>query len=46
MWRAADSGQAMNAALEQEGWTLARGDKTRADGKPYLMLACYYHFCG
>ena len=38
LWVATDSAQAMNAALESQGWKLAKGDKTRADGKPYLML--------
>ncbi len=27
LWRSTDSGKAFAAALEQEGWTLARGDK-------------------
>jgi hypothetical protein len=38
LWRTTDNAQAMNAALEDAGWMLARGDKQRADGKPYLML--------
>jgi hypothetical protein len=32
-----DSGKALNAALEAHGWQLARGDKTRADGRAYFM---------
>jgi hypothetical protein len=38
LWRTTDSAKATNAALESYGWILARGDKPRADGKPYLML--------
>jgi hypothetical protein len=37
LWNAADSGKALNAALEAHGWQLARGDKTRADGGAYFM---------
>jgi hypothetical protein len=37
LWNAADSGKALNAALEAHGWQLARGDKTRADGSAYFM---------
>jgi hypothetical protein len=37
LWNTADSGKALNAALEAHGWQLARGDKTRADGGAYFM---------
>ena len=38
LWRTTDNGAALYAALQEHGWELARGDKTRTDGKPYLML--------
>jgi hypothetical protein len=37
LWNATDSGKALNAALEDHGWMLARGDKVRADGGAYFM---------
>jgi hypothetical protein len=37
LWNATDSGKALNAALEDHGWMLARGDKMRSDGSAYFM---------
>jgi hypothetical protein len=37
LWKATDSGKALNAGLEAQGWMLARGDKARADGGVYFM---------
>jgi hypothetical protein len=37
LWQATDTGKALQAALEDRGWILARGDKTTAKGRAYLM---------
>ena len=36
IWKGADSGKAISAALEARGWMLARGDKERKDGGVYF----------
>lgn len=37
IWATTDSGKAIEAALEEHGWQLARGDKQRKDGGAYFM---------
>ena len=37
IWKSADSAKAISAALEAQGWMLAKGDKERKDGGVYFM---------
>jgi hypothetical protein len=37
LWAATDSGKALKAGLEAQGWIVARGDQPRADGGAYFM---------
>jgi hypothetical protein len=38
LWQTTDAARATKAALESHGWILARGDKTTAQGRAYLMV--------
>ena len=38
LWQTTDTAGALKAALEDQGWRLARGDKTTAKGLAYLMV--------
>jgi len=38
LWQTTDSATALQAALAANGWMLARGDKTTAKGRAYLMV--------
>jgi Relaxase/Mobilisation nuclease domain len=37
IWQSTDCGKAIDAALAEHGWQLARGDKERKDGGAYFM---------